>query len=260
MNAYINTKKDSALIKYLITFLFFTFGSLSILQAEVKIMPLGDSITWDWYYTDSRSDAYRHGYRDDLWYKLQDADYSVDFVGSRHNGGAVSPSYDGHNQAYTGWTSHQIADNMYGYLGANTPDIILLHIGTNDSAFGSTSHGVAGVERILNEIDRFENNKDVKIKVILAQIINLQKNPSWITSFNNKLVTMAQQRIANKDDIVLVNMHSAVGGNLIDRIHPNTTGYAKMATVWFNALKPALDDLNNNYAWLIPIQHIILNP
>ena len=245
--------------KYFITFLFFAFCSLSILQAKTKIMPLGDSITWDWYYGDARSDAYRHGYRNDLWYKLQDEDYSVDFVGSRSNGGAVQPSYDGDNQAYTGWTSQQIANNVYGYLGANTPDIILLHIGTNDSAYVSTDAGVAGVENILKEIDRFEKNKGIEIKVILAQIINLQKNPSWVNTFNSKLATMVQDRISNKDDIVLVNMQSAVGWNLIDGIHPNTTGYSKMATAWFNALKPALDNLNN-YAWLIPINNLILNP
>lgn len=260
MNSYQNTKKSPALIKYLITFLFFTFGSISILQAEAKIMPLGDSITWDWYYNDSRSDAYRHGYRNDLWYKLQNADYSVDFVGSRHNGGAVTPSYDGNNEGHTGWTSHQIANNVYGYLVANTPDIILLHIGTNDSAYYSISYSIEGVESILNEIDRFEKDKSVKIKVILAKIINLQKDPSWVSPFNSQLDTMAQNRISDGDNIVLVDMQSAVGWNLIDGIHPNTTGYAKMATAWFNALKPALDDLNNNYAWLIPIQHLILNP
>ena len=259
MNTYQNTKKNTALIKYLITFLFFSFYSLSILQAETKIMPLGDSITWDWYYGDERTDAYRNGYRNDLWYKLQDEDYSVDFVGSRNNGGAIQPSYDGDNEGHTGWTSYQIADNVYNYLEANTPDIILLHIGTNDSAYYSASVGVVGVERILNEIDDFEKNKSIKIKVILARIINLEKNPSWVTSFNSELVTMAQQRIDNEDDIVLVDMQSAVGWNLIDGIHPNTTGYAKMATEWFNALKPAIDDLDN-YAWLIPINNLILNP
>ncbi len=49
-------------------------------------MPLGDSITWDWHYSDYRTDAERSGYRNYLWYLLQNEEYDVDFVGSRNNG------------------------------------------------------------------------------------------------------------------------------------------------------------------------------
>jgi hypothetical protein len=58
------------------------------------IMPLGDSITWDWYYGDTRPDSLRHAYRNHLWWKLKAEHYKMNFVGSRYNGGAVRPSYD----------------------------------------------------------------------------------------------------------------------------------------------------------------------
>ena len=237
----------------------FLLLTLSSLQATTKIMPLGDSITWDWHYFDTRTDAERSGYRNYLWYLLQNEEYNVDFVGSRNNGGAISPSFDGDNDGYTGYTSSQIANMVYGLLTQNTPDIILLHIGTND--WPSTS--VYGVESILDEINRFEQNNGVHIKVILARIIKLpSRDITWAGRFNNNLDVMAQNRIDEGDDIVIVDMENGAGINystdLVDGIHPNNTGYSKMANVWFNALKDILDQ-QENYAWLIPIYGMMLN-
>jgi len=243
--------------KYFKIFFIMIIGNIA-LYATTKIMPLGDSITWDWHYYDNRSDAYRSGYRNYLWYKLQDADYDVDFVGSQNNGGAVKPLYDGDNEGHTGWTSYQIANNIYSWLELNKADIILLHIGTNDWVYYSSA-SVNGVEEILNEIDRFERDKKVKIKVILAKIINLSKDPNWIKSFNSNLTLMANNRMANGDDIVLVDMYRALNywSDMVDGIHPNDNGYKKMANVWFNALEKII---HKDYSWLIPIQHIILSP
>ena len=260
MNYYQNTRRISTLNKYLISFLFLLLGTFSILQAETKIMPLGDSLTWDWHYNDGRNDAERSGYRNYLWYQLQDGGYNVNFVGSRSNGGAVRPSYDGNNEGYTGWTSHQIADKVYSFLDKNTPDIILLHIGTNDIIVSPGAASAEGVERILDEIDRFEKNRGVKIKVILARIVSYLKDPSWTSRFNSNLVTMAQNRIDSGDDIILVDMENGAGIDygrdmMPDGIHPNNTGYSKMAGVWFKTLKENIKD----HAWLVPIYGILLS-
>jgi acyl-CoA thioesterase-1 len=258
MDHYIKKTFTHNLSKYLIFILFLSFNSFSTLHATTKIMPLGDSITWDWYYWDNRTDAERSGYRNYLWYLLQNDGYEVDFVGSRVNGGVVTPLFDGDNDGYTGYTSHQIADMVYNLLTINTPDIILLHIGTND--WPSTS--VYGVERILNEIDRFEQNHNITIKVVLAQIIKLPaRDITWAGKFNDNLYDMAKNRIDEGDDIILIDMENGAGINystdLVDGIHPNNTGYSKMANVWFNAIKETLDNPDN--AWLIPLYNLILN-
>ncbi|MCK5685424.1 hypothetical protein KAJ27_14930, partial [bacterium] len=67
MNSNQNMRKRFTLNKYLMP-LFLLFCSFSMLQASTKIMPLGDSITWDWYYNDIRTDAELSGYRNHLWY------------------------------------------------------------------------------------------------------------------------------------------------------------------------------------------------
>ena len=163
----------SGIKKIALLLIYFTLVSTS-LNAEVKIMPLGDSITWDWHYDDYRMDSQRSGYRNYLWYKLKDAGFDVNFVGSRNTGAAVRPTFDGDNEGYTGYTSYQIANIIYHLLEKNTPDIVLLHIGTNDSIRYS-SDDISGIEKILNEVDRFEKNKHTKIKVILARIIYFQE-------------------------------------------------------------------------------------
>lgn len=208
-------------------------------QKTKKIMPLGNSITWDWHYDDYRTDAERSGYRSHLWWKLSDASYGADFVGSRASGGAIKPYFDGDNEGYTGWTTYQIAEKVYHFLEMNPPDIILLHIGTNDSLhYPSTS--TAGVESILDEIDRFERDKSTHIKVILARIILLPSDSAWMMQFNDSVEAMAHNRISSGDDIVIVDMEQGAGldygKDLIDGIHPTDCGYEKMANIWYSAL------------------------
>ena len=209
-----------------------------------RIMPLGDSITWDWHYSDSRPNSQLHAYRSHLWWKLKDKKYKMDFVGSRSNGSAIRPSFDGNNEGYTGQSCTYIESNIYKWLSNNPADTILLHIGTNDSGIHSPARAVYHTEQILNQIDRFERNKKVKVKVILAKIIKLYRNGNgsydWVIDYNRKLGIMAKKRIDKGDNLMVVNMETGAGLNysrdMIDGIHPTNCGYEKMATVWYEAL------------------------
>ncbi len=203
-----------------------------------RIMPLGDSITWDWHFDDTRTDAKRSGYRNYLWYKLENVGYSAEFVGSRTTGGAIEPYFDGDNEGHKGWTSHQIANHVYNYLKLNPSDVVLLYIGTNDE---STS--VGGVEKILDEIDRFEGDSGTQVQVVLALIMSNVINPKVISMYNNNLNAMAKSRIDNGDDVLIVNMENGAGivyngpnRDFRDGVHPNDCGYEKMANIWFTAL------------------------
>lgn len=229
----------------------FLLLSFTTLHATIKIMPLGDSITWDWYYYDSRDDSERHGYRNHLWYALQDAKYDVDFVGTQSNGSAITPSFDGNNEGYTGYTTYQIADLVYSKLQQTSPDIILLHIGTNDSMYYSPSD-MSGLEHILDEVDRYEKDYDTQITLILARIVDIPKAGSWVSTFNTALDSIAASRISNGDDIIVVNMQGI--SSLIDGIHPTDSGYQNMATIWFNAIEKIIQEKRDEIAaTLIPV-------
>jgi len=206
--------------------------------ATVKIMPLGDSITYDnnWEDLDNpRPESMRSAYRNYLWYKLRDIGYSADFVGSRNAGSAIVPSFDPDNEGWPGWTSNEIAEKTYEWVKSANPDIILLHAGSND-----WDESPAGVEEILSEIDRYETESGKSIKVILALIIDRANHADYIPSFNNNIKTVAQKRMDLGDNLTIVDMYSGAGidysTDMSDNTHPNDVGYEKMANVWYKAI------------------------
>jgi lysophospholipase L1-like esterase len=210
------------------------WGCLSVqtlADVPVKIMPLGDSITYGIGSTNS------NGYRKPLYQALAAADCNFDFVGSQTNGDFPDPNHEGHPgwQADTVGTDSDILGQVYNWLTANPTDIVLLHIGTNDITVGGQNANE--ISHILDRIDDFSTD----IKVILALIINRTDDPNKAqatTQFNIDVNNMAQNRIAAGDDIVVVDMEHALNyaTDMADSLHPNDTGYGKMANVWYNAL------------------------
>ena len=201
------------------------------LPTQVKIMPLGDSITLG--YPDVE------GYRKDLYLDLNNSGFHVDFVGSQSNG----TGFDSDNEGHINYYANDIRDNVYGWLVSNPADIVLLHIGTNDIQSGQDVPGiVAEVESILDNIDQWESNNGRNITVVIARIILRSDSPSLYdstVSFDDALQTMVSTRIASGDNLIIVDMEHALSypADLTsDEIHPNASGYGKMAVVWYNAL------------------------
>jgi len=218
------------------------FLSLTILHAEtlpeiLRIMPLGDSITYDNTHDDDvhpRPVQSRIGYRGPLWSMLNDANVSFDFVGPKMAGQKYAPNFDPDNAGYPGQTSRQIADKTYPLLENYNPNIILLHIGTNDN-----SKSVKYVNQILDWVDTYENDTNQIVRVIVALILDRKVHDLDIEEFNHNLKKLITKRLKNGDQLTLVDMYRGAGLNdsdYLDRTHPNTKGYKKMARVWYKAL------------------------
>jgi lysophospholipase L1-like esterase len=201
----------------------------------IKIMPLGDSIT------KGTGSAYAWGYREPLYVNLINNGYSFDFVGGLTDGAFPDPNHEGHygwraDEILNGRTSEPAAGKLANWLPASQPDVILLHIGTNDITQGNQDANE--VNSILNVIDAYEVTSGKNIPVVLACIIDRVPNSPATTAYNNDLNTMASKRIANGDNIVVVNMQYVLNysTDMADSLHPNNSGYVKMANVWYNAL------------------------
>ena len=160
----------------------------------------------------------------------------MEFVGEFLDG---SPDdFDRSHNGIDGERYDEVAAKIYGYLENNKANVILLHIGTNDL---NTSPD--DVEDILDEIDRFEADSSFAITVLLARIINRETYSLTTTQFNDAVEGMAMDRVTNSlndaypDNIVMVDMEDGAGINystdIPDGIHPNDTGYAKMANLWY---------------------------
>ncbi len=244
--------------------------------STIKILPLGNSITYDTRSNDTRIVGDKAGYRAPLYNLLKNAGYKFDFIGSEHSGGNFLPAgYDEHG-GFPGITDDELLyllktgellqpaqaiDRQVTagpYLNTYSPDIILLHIGTNnnDEPDGTSANEV---EEILDEIDAYEASSGNQVTVLLARIINRVPNQSYVTQFNNNIENMALDRVLNPtndaypDNIVIVDMQDSANFNYIispdpngspgdmnAALHPNNKGYAKMADQWFKTLTSIL--------------------
>jgi hypothetical protein len=225
--------------------------------AQLRIMPLGDSITRG--ATGSSTNA---GYRELLYTFLTSAGYEIDFVGSDADGNSSIPDPD--HEGHSGFAIWQIRDKVQGYLQGNPADIILLHIGTNDIEFNTietTNDFVDKVDSALNNIDNYSQDVFVFLaKIILDDNDNEGVDGTKATrtkDYNNKLVAMAANRLS--DNLIVVNMQDALiypeagavlpsPGNRVGNtdlfydnnstlLHPYQSGYDKMATIWFDAIQ-----------------------
>ena len=232
---------------FLLLIFFLQIILVSAAAAITRIMPLGDSITKGYdFFLPLNEDGWV-GYREKLYSDLIDQGYEIDFVGSQDNGFFTDPWHEGHGgwQASGGIDGGLVA-KVFEWLTDNPADIVLLHIGTNDIDNGETPAAIVSqVELILDEIFSY----DPEIIVILAQIINRQIIDQDTTDFNNLLPGMINAH-PNRDNIFLVDQENALTypDDLGDSVHPNETGYNKMADVWFDELEQILPDPDTDQA------------
>jgi lysophospholipase L1-like esterase len=197
-------------------------------QAEsnggVRVMPLGDSIT-DGYTVPG-------GYRIGLWQRLANDGHPTDFVGSLSNGPAALGDHD--HEGHSGWRIDQLDTDITGWIQQANPRTILLHIGTND--IGQNYDVGNAPARLSALIDRIRADAP-QVQLFVAQIIPTADaaNEQKTQTFNAALPAI----VAQKGPLThLVDMHSAVTtADLADGLHPNATGYDKMAARWYSALQ-----------------------
>ncbi|HEY0001869.1 MAG TPA: GDSL-type esterase/lipase family protein [Actinoplanes sp.] len=193
----------------------------------VRIMPLGDSIT----------DGFNvpGGYRITLKPKLDAGGYATDFVGTQSNGPASL--IDREHEGFSGWRIDQLDANIVTWLQQTTPDTVLLHAGTNDMIQGIDLANAP--TRLGGLIDKITATRPDAV-VLVASIVPLtdaalEKN---VLAFNAAIPGVVQTRVAAGKHVHFVDMHAAVTtADLADGIHPSEAGYAKMATVWYDALR-----------------------
>lgn len=254
--------KPKTCFSFLLLFVFWLeITTASPVNAAIRIMPLGDSLTQG-EGSGIFDEDFQVAYREALWGFLDAAGYNVDLVGSQDMGSEVFD--DSQHEGVGGRKTDETRDGIYNWLVAYPAEIILLHIGTNNIGFSLDLNDVtAEVYQILDEIARYESDYSVDITVILALIINRKDytcgSDSETTTFNNLVNDMAMDRIAVGDRIEIVDMEcgagidyrdETVGGDMYsgNDLHPVESGYIKMADLWFSgfqAIQPSADAGSN---------------
>ena len=200
-----------------------------VVRAEpvVRIMPLGDSITYGLNHPDHGS------YRAALGARLTAAGVSYDFVGSMSSGPAGT---DRDNEGHIGWRIDQIAAHAGAWMAAYRPRLVLLHIGTNDMRDADVAAGAG--DRLAALLDRLLA-ADPDVHVVVAQIAGAKDDDRdrvfqrRIDAYNALIPGIVAARGPRAH---LADMRRVDGADLADTFHPADAGYRRMAKIWFREL------------------------
>ncbi len=190
-------------------------------SAGLRLMPLGDSITAG--YRSTTGD----GYRGPLWKELTEQGNAVDFVGSQRGGAMLDPDHEG----YYGAKIDEVAKVIPRELGLYQPNVILLHLGSND--LNGNYEVATAPDRLAALIDQITTAAP-KADVLVAQIIcdSNADVQARIAAYNAQIPAIVQARAKAGKHVYLVSMSAITPADLNDGLHPSDTGYQKMADAW----------------------------
>jgi lysophospholipase L1-like esterase len=191
----------------------------------LKIMPLGDSITY------GEGILPYGGYRNLLSALLEGEGAQFDFVGSQKSGDESLTDPD--NEGHSGWRISNIRDGIdeEGWLETYQPDIILLHIGSNDLRHGHPEYAIGSLSTLLDDI----LTRLPETHVILAAIIRTRWGSDVKhVNFNNAIPGIAALK---GEQVSVVAMQEILSeGDFTTLYHPSPVGYDKMAHAWMKAI------------------------
>ncbi|MET8861773.1 cellulose binding domain-containing protein [Nonomuraea sp. NPDC004580] len=211
------------------------FATTPAEAAAVRIMPLGDSITGS-----------PGCWRALLWNRLQSTGHTnIDFVGTLPPQGC-GVAHDGDNEGHGGYLATNIANqNMLpGWLSATRPDVVLMHLGTNDVWSNIAPATILGAFTTLVNQMRASNPN---MRILVAEIIPMNPAPCpdcgrRTVALNNAIPAWAAATSTDQSPITVVDQWTgfSTATDTYDGVHPNAAGDQKMSDTWYPALVEAL--------------------
>ncbi len=225
-----NTAARRRVVPTLLAGMLMAAACLAPAQAQnLRIMPVGDSVT------EGVGTPSGNSYRGWLFNQLMGEVNYVNFVGSSRDGTMLDPDNEGHS----GWKINDIAGIISGSLSKYRPNLVTLHIGTND--INGNIDVDAAPNRLSALIDRiFAFAPDA---TLLTAAIITSKNANTaarVATYNQHVREIVQARANAGQRIILVDMGAVNPNDLSDDLHPNDSGYQKMATAWNAGIERAI--------------------
>lgn len=222
------------------------------LDAPLRIMPLGDSITEGQIDRDIPN-VLHEGYRIGLWNRLVDFGLPFDFVGTLSSGTEDLPDTD--HEGHSGFSTNQLTfgktnDPDSGvdiWIPATNPNMILLMIGTNNSG-NPPEDMLADLDEL---IDRILNQNGFTGELLVATIPPIdpagrfEERIPTLEAYNAGIPNVVNAYIQQGNNVSFVDMVNVQNGLTIEDIneppndpgiHPTAEGYDKIANFWFNAI------------------------
>ena len=197
----------------------------------LRIMALGDSITRGF-----TGDPTHEGYRGPLFDLFGSANQTIDFVGQFSDGDFADPNHQG----VSGRTATELDGVVSGIANTYRPEVVLLLIGTNDVLREPNAASTVPTEivSIVNKI----HSVDQDTYVLVAELPTLSAStgadvPSRLAATNAGIANAVAGLEAAGRAVSFVDTSSLTLADLTDGIHPNQTGYAKLASIWFDSIQ-----------------------
>lgn len=212
--------------------------------AATKIMPLGDSITgspgcWRAY----------------LWEKLTLNNFTnIDMVGTLPAQGCAV-AHDGDNEGHGGILALNMANQsqLPPWLSATKPDVVLMHLGTNDVwSSKPTSEILAAFTTLVQQI----RASNTAIKIVVAKIIPMDSARSCgscadgVIALNNALPAWAAGLSTSASPVTIADIWTGFSAisDTYDGVHPTDAGHKKIADAWYPAVVAALNGASSSSA------------
>lgn len=203
-------------------------------QSILRIMPLGDSIT--------QAEGPQASYRYWLWNQLVEAGASFDFIGSKvghHRGTEPYTDFDRDHQGHWDFRTRDVLAVISAPTYNYQPDIVLIHIGSNDMFRDGTVQGtIADIGGIIDRLRQLNPG----VIIVLAKIIPSTRSLEKIIALNEAIPGLVVAKNTDASPIILVDQFA--GFNLTtdsyDGIHPDGSGERKISSKFFEAIIPFL--------------------
>ncbi len=239
-------------------------------SAQLRIVCIGNSITQGKVGLKADS-SYEYSYRPWLWEKLMRAGFKVDMVGFHPyffgeregmltmkfevNGVAFDRDCEAYygitstdflnGSASAGWTGAPLpkfADRINDAEKGYTPDIALIHMGTNDR--DSTAIQVDATRKNIEAIIQVLRNKNPSVIVFVAKLIT-----GW-KKINNQVDDLCKGLHTRQSPVISVDMATGFINDpkvevamTYDHVHPNKKGQLFMMERWYKAILKNLHDV-----------------
>ncbi|MEE4544988.1 SGNH/GDSL hydrolase family protein [Streptomyces sp. V4-01] len=195
----------------------------------VRVMPLGDSITW------GKGSPSHSAYRAELWRLVAGQSlYTVRFVGSQLSGTLPEPQNEGHS----GYTVDRIRAGVDRWTAAAAPDVVLLHIGINDlHRHVDPAHAP---DRLAALVDRIYADRPGVSVVLLGLIPTTPHLQAQAVAYNRRAAALQGIERHRGRAFWYVEPPRLSRAQMADSLHPNDAGYARIARAFFPALSSAV--------------------
>ncbi|MGI5125742.1 GDSL-type esterase/lipase family protein [Pseudonocardia sp. CA-107938] len=192
----------------------------------LKIMPLGASST-----VGARSPE-TGGYRGYLENLLNDDGVPFDFVGSQQQGPAWMPDRD--HEGHGGTIIPEILPSTPGWIAATHPDVVLLHVGTNDLIRGASGAEVAArLQKLLTAIWNAEDGRPDPYVVVAGVWAPMATKQAAKADFTMRAAALVSALRAQGRPVTFVDTSSLLAtDDVADGLHPNSAGYELVARMF----------------------------